>query len=165
MQTYSKDILALLKENARTSNNELAIKLGTTPETVASCIKDLENDGVIVRYTTIVNENKLKHPPQKLVAAIEVQVKPEKKTGFENPAKRIARYPNVIDQFLVSGTYDFLVLVEGSTLEEIASFVSDKLSPIEQVTGTTTHFILKKYKSNGIPLEVEESLERLLVTP
>lgn len=132
-------------------------------EEVAEAIRELEEDHVIVKYATVVNSSKL--DDEKVTALIEVQITPERGRGFEAIAERVYLFPQVKSVFLMSGAYDLLVEVEGRNLKEVASFVSDKLSTLESVLSTKTHFILKKYKQDGIIFEDPEEDRRLLISP
>ncbi|MCH1642313.1 Lrp/AsnC family transcriptional regulator [Paenibacillus timonensis] len=156
-------LLDLLKEDARRDANLLATLIGVPTEEVAEAIRELEEDHVIVKYATVVNSGKL--DDEKVTALIEVQITPERGRGFEAIAERVYLFPQVKSVFLMSGAYDLLVEVEGRNLKEVASFVSDKLSTLESVLSTKTHFILKKYKQDGIIFEDPEEDRRLLISP
>ncbi len=156
-------ILALLSENARMSLAEMAARLETTPEAVREAIQSLEKRGVIRGYKVILNESEL--DSDKVKALIEVKVTPKREGGFDQVAQRIARYPEVTDLYLVSGSFDLLLTVEGRSLQEVAMFVSAKLSTIEGVLSTSTGFLLKKYKESGRIMQNEEEYERLKVCP
>ncbi|MCM3338086.1 Lrp/AsnC family transcriptional regulator [Paenibacillus sp. MER TA 81-3] len=157
------NILKLLKEDARRSPSLIATMLGAEEEEVRAAITEMEEDHVIVKYATILNWSKVND--EKVTALIEVQITPERGRGFEGIAERIYLFPQVKSVYLMSGAYDLLVEVEGKNLREVASFVSDKLSPIEAVLSTKTHFILKKYKQEGIIYEDREDDQRLVVSP
>lgn len=156
-------VLDLLKEDARRDPKLLATLLGVTAEEVTAAIAELEEDHVIVKYATVINSSKL--DDEKVTALIEVQITPERGRGFEAIAERIYLFPQVMSVYLMSGAYDLLVEVEGRNLKEVASFVSDKLSTLESVLSTKTHFILKKYKQDGIIFEDPEEDRRLLISP
>ncbi|CAM2994491.1 Lrp/AsnC family transcriptional regulator [Paenibacillus sediminis] len=156
-------VLDLLKEDARRSPELLATLLGVTTEEVTEAITELEEDHIIVKYATVVNWSKV--DDEKVTALIEVQITPERGRGFEGIAERIYLYPQVKSVYLMSGAYDLLVEVDGHTLKEVASFVSEKLSTIDSVLSTKTHFILKKYKQDGIIFEDNENDQRLLISP
>ncbi|MNO61797.1 Leucine-responsive regulatory protein [compost metagenome] len=156
-------VLDLLKEDARRDHALLATLLGVTAEEVAEAITELEEDNVIVKYATVVNSSKL--DDEKVTALIEVQITPERGRGFEAIAERVYLFPQVKSVYLMSGAYDLLVEVEGRNLKEVASFVSDKLSTLESVLSTKTHFILKKYKQDGIIFEDPQEDRRLLISP
>lgn len=156
-------VLDLLKEDARRDPKLLATLLGVTAEEVAAAIAELEEDHVIVKYATVINSSKL--DDEKVTALIEVQITPERGRGFEAIAERVYLFPQVMSVYLMSGAYDLLVEVEGRNLKEVASFVSDKLSTLESVLSTKTHFILKKYKQDGIIFEDPEEDRRLMISP
>ena len=163
MNALKLQILDLLKEDARRDPELLATLLGVNETEVKTAIAELEEDHVIVKYATVVNWSKVED--DKVTALIEVQITPERGRGFEGIAERIYLFPQVKSVYLMSGAYDLLVEVEGKNLKEVASFVSDKLSPIESVLSTKTHFILKKYKQDGIIFEEHEDDHRLIVSP
>ncbi|MNI40449.1 AsnC family protein [compost metagenome] len=130
---------------------------------VAAAIAELEADKVIVKYATVVNWSKVDE--EKVTALIEVQITPERGRGFDAIAERIYLYPEVRSVYLMSGAYDLLVEIEGRTLKEVATFVSNKLSPLDRVLSTKTNFILKKYKQDGIIFEDHEDDHRMLISP
>ncbi|MBU7318583.1 Lrp/AsnC family transcriptional regulator [Paenibacillus oleatilyticus] len=156
-------IIELLKEDARRTPALIATMLGESEAEVAEAIRELEEANVIVKYATVVNWAKVDN--EKVTALIEVQITPERGRGFDAIAERIYLYPEVKSVYLMSGAYDLLVEIEGKTLKEVASFVSNKLSPIDRVLSTKTHFILKKYKQDGIVFEDHEDDRRLLISP
>jgi len=163
MDEFKMKILDLLKEDARLSTETIATMLDASESAVKTAINEMEADHVIVKYATVVNWSKI--DDEKVTALIEVQITPERGRGFEGIAERIYVYPEVKSVYLMSGAYDLLVEVEGKNLKEVASFVSNKLSPIESVLSTKTHFILKKYKQDGIIFEEYEDDHRLLISP
>ncbi|MGN7457635.1 Lrp/AsnC family transcriptional regulator [Paenibacillus pasadenensis] len=156
-------VLELLKEDARRSPQLIATMLGQPLNEVEQAIAEMEQEHVIVKYAPVINWSKV--DDQKVTALIEVQITPERGRGFEGIAERIYLYPEVKTVYLMSGAYDLLVEVEGRTLNDVASFVSSKLSTIDSVLSTKTFFILKKYKQDGIIFEENEGDQRLLVTP
>ncbi|GGI99468.1 MULTISPECIES: Lrp/AsnC family transcriptional regulator [Paenibacillus] len=156
-------ILDLLKEDARRTPQLISTLLGIEEAEVKQAIQELEDDNVIVKYATVVNWSKV--DDETVTALIEVQITPERGRGFEGIAERIYLYPQVKSVYLMSGAYDLLVEVEGHNLKEVASFVSERLSPIESVLSTKTHFILKKYKQDGIIFEDHEDDRRLIISP
>jgi len=158
-------ILDILSNHARLSVESIATQLKESPDVIAQAIHRLESNGTILQYATIIDESKLSKRKAPVRALIEVQVRPEKRTGFDSIAMRIAKFPNVVDHYLLSGGYDFLVIVEGETLDEIAQFVSGKLASLDNVRSTVTHFIMKKYKEKGALMGGDESDERLVITP
>ncbi|MBQ0042545.1 MAG: Lrp/AsnC family transcriptional regulator [Lachnospiraceae bacterium] len=156
-------ILAVIEKNSRIEINELATVLGLTEITVANEIKALEEEGVICGYLTMIDWEKTSI--EKVSALIEVRVTPQRGQGFDTIAERIYKYPEVDAVYLISGGYDLLVCIEGKTLKEVSSFVSQKLSTQESVLSTATHFILKKYKDHGIDLNKGLEDGRELITP
>jgi DNA-binding Lrp family transcriptional regulator len=157
------ELLKLLQTNALETPENLARMLGVTVSEVSAKIADYEKNGVIRGYQAILNEDQL--GLDKVTAVIEVKVTPQREGGFDTIAQRISRFPEVISAYLMSGTYDLLLFVEGRTLREVASFVSERLSPLEGVLSTSTHFMLKTYKRFGVLMQQETSDERLSVSP
>ena len=159
----ARSVLELLESNARLSAPEIATMLGLDPGEVAEFVRDMEEKKVIIKYHTLVNWEKF--GDEKVSALIEVRVAPQREVGFDAVAERIYRYPEVRTVRLMSGAYDLVVLVEGTSLKEVALFVATKLSTLEDVLSTTTHFVLKSYKHEGVILEDGEGDRRLVVTP
>ncbi len=157
------ELLKLLQTNALESPENLARMLGLPAAEVSARIADYEKRGVIRGYQAILNEDQLQL--DKVTAVIEVKVTPQREGGFDTIAKRISRFPEVKSAYLMSGAYDLLLFVEGPTLREVASFVSERLSPLEGVLSTSTHFMLKTYKRLGVLMQQEGSDERLSVSP
>lgn len=157
-----KKILELLEDNARATYTQIAKKLGLPVNKVEEAIKKAEADQTILKYTTIINWAKLGE--EKVWALIEIRLTPQQDIGFDALAERIYSFPKVYSAYLVSGTYDLAIIVKGENMQEISSFVTKKLAPIEEVQSTVTHFLLKRYKDNGELLEVAEPLKRLTVT-
>ncbi|WP_309121130.1 Lrp/AsnC family transcriptional regulator [Paenibacillus sp.] len=156
-------ILELLKEDSRRDAALLATMLDESEETIRAAIREMEENNVIVKYATVVNWSKVDQ--EKVTALIEVQITPERGHGFDAIAERIYLYPEVKSVYLMSGAYDLQVEIEGKSLREIASFVSNKLSTLERVLSTKTFFILKKYKQDGIIFEGREGDHRMVVSP
>ena len=156
-------ILPLLRANARTSVTDLAKSANLTEAEVIARIAKLEADGVVLGYHTVVDPKKA--AKEHVSAVIEVKLTPEREGGFDKTAERISRFPEVVSCYLMSGGYDLLVVVEGTTLHEVAGFVSEKLSTLKGVISTATHFRLKTYKENGIELKKEAGPQRLAVAP
>lgn len=152
------ELLKLLKNNAKESPENLAQLLGTSVDEVSEQIRAYEAAGIIQGYQTVINEDKLQDSP--VTAAIEVRLSAEREGGFNRLAERISRFPQVRSAHLMSGGYDLLLFVSGKTLNEVASFVSEKLSPINGVVGTGTHFMLKTYKRNDVLLHTPDENER-----
>ncbi|HBA62468.1 MAG TPA: AsnC family transcriptional regulator [Lachnospiraceae bacterium] len=157
-----REILKYMEKNSKVDPKELAVLLGTNEVTVLNEIADMEKEGVICGYHTLIDWTKT--DSQSVIALIEVRVTPQRNRGFERIAERIYNYPEVNSVYLISGAYDFLITIEGKTLMEISQFVADKLSPIDEVVSTTTHFILKKYKDHGTIMERREKEERMPVS-
>lgn len=156
-------LLKLLRENASLKPAQLAAMLGVPEAEVAARIKAYEADHVILGYRTVVNEEKL--GVESVRAVIEVKITPERGGGFDRLAERIAKYPEVESCYLMSGGYDLLVMVEGDSLREVATFVSEKLATIQGVISTATHFILKPYKEQGVLMRHDVNEDRLAVAP
>jgi len=156
-------ILELLHDNARYSSSQIATMLGLTEAEVVTTIAELESSGVIRKFTTLINWEKVGDTG--VEAVIEVHVQPQRGVGFDGIAERIYRYPEVRSCYLMSGTYDLSVLVTGKDLKEVARFVAEKLAVIDGVSGTTTHFVLKSYKLDGVIMTEPNGDERLAVTP
>jgi DNA-binding Lrp family transcriptional regulator len=157
------ELLNILQTNALESRENIARMLGVSAAEVAARIADYEKRGVIRGYQAILNEDQL--DLDKVTAVIEVKVTPQREGGFDTIAQRISRFPEVRSAYLMSGTYDLLLFVEGRTLREVASFVSERLSPLEGVLSTSTHFMLKTYKRFGVLMNQEKTDERLSVSP
>lgn len=157
------DLIKLLNQNARFSNEELASMLGTTPDDIKTQIENLENNGVIKGYSVILDENLA--DKDMVMAIIELRVTPQRDCGFDEIAKTIMMYDEVDSISLMSGSYDLSVTVKGKNLQDIALFVAQRLSTIEGILSTTTHFILKTYKEKGIFIEHEDKDERGLIAP
>ncbi|MBO5449018.1 MAG: Lrp/AsnC family transcriptional regulator [Ruminococcus sp.] len=156
-------LINLLKTNARISNEELAVMLGKTEKEVADDIAKLERDGVINGYSAIIDESA--YDTGSVRALIELTVTPQSQSGFDEIANRISNYEQVESVMLMSGTYDILVTVIGSDIRDISYFISDRLATIDSVQSTTTHFVLKKYKDNGILINRDETDERGMIFP
>lgn len=158
------EILSLLEKNSEISLENIAETLGISKEVVAAEIKSLEEEKVICGYSAIVNWEKTEK--RYVTALIEVKVTPQRGDGFDRIADRILRFPEVKSVYLMSGGFDLTVIVEGKDIKEVAFFVSDKLSTINAVTGTATHFVLKTYKDHGIIMGQNlKSDERMIVSP
>ena len=157
------ELLAIIEKNSRIDLKELAIILGVEEIDVVNELAALENEGIICGYHTLINWEKT--DIEKVSALIEVRVTPQRGQGFDNVAERIQKYPEVRSVYLMSGGYDLMVILEGKTLREVSSFVSDKLATLEPVLSTATHFILKKYKDYGTIFGKKTKDERMLVTP
>jgi len=157
------ELLRILQGNALESHENIARMLGIQAAEVAQRINNYEKSGVIRGYQAILNEDQLEL--EKVTAVIEVKVTPQREGGFDTIADRIGRFPEVHSAYLMSGTYDLLLFVEGRTLRDVAAFVSERLSSLEGVLSTSTHFMLKTYKRFGVLMHQPSSDERLTVTP
>ena len=162
MQSLQMELLQILKEDCRVPLEQLATMTGAPLEEVAQTIDQMEKSGVILRYAPIINWDRTDR--ERVEAMIEVRVTPQRDQRFDAIAERIYRFDEVKSVYLMSGAYDLLLLVEAHTLKELAFFVSTKLSTLETVTGTATHFVLKRYKSDGVIFEGNNQDKRLVVT-
>lgn len=157
-------ILELIEKNSRLTVAEIAAQLDLTEEMVANEIEGMEDEKVICGYTTLINWDKTDR--DYVTALIEVKVTPQRGNGFDKIAERIYRYDEVKAVYLMSGGFDLTVIMDGKNIKEIAFFVSDKLSPIDAVISTATHFVLKKYKDHGVILDKDKQRgERMIVSP
>ena len=163
MTKLEMQLLDLLREDCRLPLEKIAVMLGASTAEVAETIDRLEQDRVILRYAPTINWDKTDR--ERVEAMIQVNVTPQRDKGFDEVAGRIYRFEEVKSVYLMSGGYDLLVLVEGRTLKELALFVSSKLSALEQVTGTQTCFILKRYKEEGVIFEGDKTDNRLVISP
>ena len=144
-------ILELLEKNAKLSIKEIAKELSASQKEVTKAVGELEADKVICGYSTIINWDKI--TDQKCNALIEVKVTPQRGTGFDRIADRISRFDEVDSIYLISGGYDFMVIINGKSMKEVSSFVFNKLATIDYIQSTATHFVLKKYKDHGVQLQ------------
>lgn len=159
MQAIEKKVLSLLNEDARYTAAKIAVMLGISEAEVAAIIKKFEANGVIVKYAAVINNEKLDE--DFVDALIEVKVTPKTNRGFDAIAQQLLKFDEVKNVYLLSGSYDFMVTLEGKSLRDVAMFVSDRLSVIEDVLSTVTHFILKQYKQNGIILDKGDGPKRM----
>ena len=153
-----KEILEILESDARTTLKQISTMTGASKDEVAKAIKRAEKDRIILKYKTVINWDKVED--EQVWALIEVKVTPQRDVGFDSIAERIYRFSQARTVYLVSGTYDLMVLVVGKTMREVADFVSQKLAPIEGIQGTVTHFVLKRYKEDGEILEEKAEVKR-----
>ena len=158
-----KEVLEAIEKDARLAPERISAMTGIPVEEVKRTIEKAEEDRIILKYKTIINWAKLGE--DKVWAFVEVKVVPQRDVGFDAIAERIYRFPQARSVYLASGAYDLAILVAGETMQEVAVFVSEKLSPLDTVQGTVTHFILKKYKEDGEIFEGEQDIRRLPVTP
>ena len=157
------ELLNLLKQNALESPENLAKMLGISVDEVKAQIAEYEKSGVIRAYQAVVNEEKL--DALLVTTVIEVKITPESEGGFNRIAERISRFPEVESVFLMSGGFDLLLFIKGRTMHDAAGFVSEKLATMPGVTSTSTHFMMKTYKQNGILMHTGEDDERLKISP
>ncbi|MDE6727294.1 MAG: Lrp/AsnC family transcriptional regulator [Oscillospiraceae bacterium] len=156
-------LLDLMRRDARLSNKELAVMLGETEENVAAEIKRLEENGIIMGYSAIINEEKADE--NGVTAMIELKITPIKDCGFDDLAHTIMEYEEVDSVFLLSGANDLLVTISGTNLRSVALFVSERLAVLDGVLSTTTHFILRRYKEKGHIFNEDNFDDRGLVSP
>jgi len=157
------EILEILSENAKATPSEIAALLGRSEADVAREISELEEAGVIKKYVTLINWEKLDN--SFVFAVLELKVALQRKTGYDAVAERIARFSEVDSVRLISGDHDLSVTVRGKSMKEIAYFVAEKIAPLDGVQSTCTHFILKNYKEHGVILTDKPKPQRLVVTP
>ena len=156
------DILEILSRDSKISPEDIARQMNITVQKVRKYITRLENDRIILRYKTLINWERIKH--DEVRALIEVKVTPERGVGFDAIAEHIYRFPEVSSVYLLSGSYDLMVQVEGPNLKEVSLFVSEKLATIKNVQSTVTHFLLKKYKEDGETMVEHQESKRLPIT-
>ena len=161
MNELKNSLVKLLTENARYTDSDLAVMLGVSESEVKSALLEMEKDGTIVKYTAILNTEKTSK--NVVEALIEVKVAPQKLKGFDSCAEEINNFEEVKSLYLMSGGFDLAVFVEGESLTKVAKFVSEKLSIIDGIVGCQTHFILKKYKIEGVVTSVNDQSKRLIV--
>jgi DNA-binding Lrp family transcriptional regulator len=143
-------LLKLLRDNARLSTKELSVMLNRSESEVTNQISELENKGIIKGYKTLINEQKVNAG---VTALIELKVTPKKEYGFQDIADRVMQFPEVENVYLMAGDYDLAVFVKGETIQDVAMFVAKRLSPLDSVISTATHFVLQKYKQDGVILD------------
>lgn len=158
------EILKLLENNSRLTAEDIAVMIGKDVTAVRTAINEMENSQVICGYNTLINWD---HTDcnEVVTALIEVRVTPQRGEGFDKVAERIYQYSEVKSVYLMSGGFDFTVIIEGKTMKEVALFVGQKLAPLESVLSTATHFVLKKYKDYGVIFEEEKKDGRMIVSP
>ena len=163
MTKLETSILDILQEDCRIPLEKMAVMTGASIQEVAAAIDSLEARKIILRYSPVINWDRTDR--ERVEAMIEVRVTPQRDMGFDAIARRIYRFDEVKSVYLMSGSYDLLVLVEARTLKELVAFVSGKLSPLETVTGTATSFVLKRYKEEGVIFENDDADRRLVISP
>lgn len=157
-------ILKNISKNGKMTAEDLAAMLDTSKEEVSKEIRDMESEGIICGYPTLINWDKTDN--ERVTALIEVKVAPQRGQGFDKVAERVYQFEEVESVYLMSGGFDLTVIIDGRSMKEVAHFVSTKLSPMESVLSTATYFVLKKYKEHGLPMVKKGSDdERMLITP
>ena len=158
------EILEILSNDARVTPEEIAKMTGQKAEQVKKAIKKYEKNGTIVAYKAVINQDMVDDASPRVRAFIEVGISPQKNVGFDNVAERIYSFPEVTSCYLLSGSYDLLIVVEGENIQTVSNFVAAKLSPMDHVRSTTTHFLLKKYKEDGRILKKRAQTRRLNIS-
>jgi len=158
------ELLEVLEKDCRLSPEEIARMLKKKPAAIKDAIKKYEKEGVILKYKAVINKELAKDAGSEVRALIEVNILPQKDLGFDRVAERIYSFPEVTSCYLISGTYDLLLIVEGKDLHTVSRFVAEKLAPLENVRGTATHFLLKKYKEDGVILKHKEENKRIAIS-
>ena len=155
--------MAIIEKNSRIDLKDLAALLGESEAAVANEIADMEKENIICGYHTMINWDNTGN--EKVIVLIEVKVTPQRGMGFDKIVERIYQYSEVNSVYLMSGAFDFTVIIEGKTMREVAQFVSEKLSPMDSVLSTATHFVLKKNKDHGTIMYEKPGDERMMITP
>lgn len=157
-------ILEILEKDARITPEDIAKITKINKEEVKKRIKKYEKEGIILKYKTVINKELVKNDSNEVRALIEVNIVPQKDLGFDRIAERIYSFPEVTSCMLISGTFDLLLVIEGKSLHTVSNFVAEKLAPMENVRGTVTHFLLKKYKEDGVILKYKEENKRISIS-
>ncbi len=158
------EILEILEKDALATPEDIAKMLKKKPQDVKKAIAKYEKEGIILKYKAVINKELVKENSSEVRALIEVNIIPQKDLGFDRIAERIYSFPEVTSCYLISGTYDLLLIVEGKDLHTVSRFVAEKLAPSENVRGTATHFLLKKYKEDGVILKHKEENKRIAIS-
>ena len=158
------EILEILEKDARATPEEIAKMTKKDSAKVKQAIKKYEKEGVILKYKAVINKELIREEDSDVRALIEVNIVPQKDLGFDKIAERIYSFPEVASCYLISGTYDLLVVVEGKNMRTVSNFVAEKLSCLENVRGTATHFLLRKYKEDGVILKHREENKRIAIS-
>ena len=158
------EILEILEKDARLNPEEIAKMTKRDTGKVKQAIKKYEKEGVILKYKAVINKELIREEDSDVRALIEVNIVPQKDLGFDKIAERIYSFPEVTSCYLISGTYDLLVVVEGKNMRTVSNFVAEKLSCLENVRGTATHFLLRKYKEDGVILKHREENKRIAIS-
>lgn len=158
------EILEILGKDCRTTAEDISKMMNKPSKAIKQAISKYEKEGVILKYKAVINKELLKNAESEVRALIEVNLAPQKDLGFDNIAERIYSFPEVSSCYLISGTYDLLVVIEGKDLHTVSRFVAEKLSPMENIKGVVTHFLLKKYKEDGVILKHKEENRRIAIS-
>lgn len=158
------ELLEILEKDCRVSVEDISKMLKKSPSAVKQAISKYEKEGVILKYKAVINRELIEDAESEVRALIEVNITPQKDLGFDKIAERIYSFPEVSSCYLISGTYDLLLIVKGSSLHTVSRFVAEKLSPMENVKGVVTHFLLKKYKEDGVILKHREENKRIAIS-
>ena len=158
------EILEILEKDARATPEEIARMTKKDASKVKQAIRKYEKEGVILKYKAVINKELIREEDSDVRALIEVNILPQKDLGFDKIAERIYSFPEVTSCYLISGTYDLLVVVEGKNMRTVSNFVAEKLSCLENVRGTATHFLLRKYKEDGVILKHREENKRIAIS-
>lgn len=157
------EILKMLESDSRLAVKDIAVMLGLDEAAVAADIKAMEEGKIICGYHTMIDWDKVSD--EMVTALIEVKVTPQREQGFDKIAERVRNFEEVTSVYLIAGAYDFTVVIQGRTLREVSRFVSEKLAVIDEVIGTSTNFVLKKYKDHGVIFNASKQDERLAIVP
>ena len=158
---FNKEVIKILEKDAKLTPKQIAAMTGSTTEEVGKAIKQAEDERAIVKYKALINWDKVGN--EHVWALIEVKITPQREVGFDSIAERIYKFDEAHTVYLMSGTYDLAVLVQGRSMQEVAEFVTRKLAPIEGVTGTASHFVLRRYKEDGEIFDGKEENKRQAV--
>lgn len=158
------EILEILEKDSRITPQEIATMVHKDVSKVKQIIKKYEHDGVILKYKAVINKELTRDEESEVRALIEVNIVPQKDLGFDKIAERIYSFPEVTSCYLISGTYDLLVVIEGKNMHTVSNFVAQKLSCLENIRGTVTHFLLKKYKEDGVILRHKQENKRIAIS-
>ena len=158
------EILEILEKDCRSSFEDIAKMIHKKPQQVKQAINKYEKEGVILKYKAVINNELIQNADAEVRALIEVNITPQKDLGFDKIAERVYSFPEVSSCYLISGTYDLLLIVEGKDLHTVSRFVAEKLAPMEHIKGVVTHFLLKKYKEDNVILKHREENKRIAIS-
>lgn len=158
------EILEILEKDCRATPEDIARMLDKKPQSIKQAITKYEKEGVILKYKAVINKEMVQETDPHVRALIEVNITPQKNLGFDKVAERVYSFPEVSSCYLISGTYDLLLVVEGRDLQAVSRFIAEKLSPMENIKGVVTHFLLKKYKEDGVILKHKEENKRIAIS-